>query len=470
MRRSDSARDGRLAALVGIVLFALYVAAQRGRVLSFDGSIMVNLATRLLANHTVALAPAIVESLHLSSRYTSYGFGTTLLVLPFDAVQRAVHPAGASILTLANPSVLAASGSSLFLIGRRLGWRAWVCVATALAFGLVTPALWQSTEMFSEPGVTLASLAVVLGMLSWSDRPRGGPTLVGVGVGAAILFRPDSLVLVVPMVFAAPFLIPRRELVTRAAALLSATPVVAVVVFQLWYNEHRFGSVFHTGIEQQAAGRGFDTPILSGLDLLLRSPGRGFFWTSPVLVVALPGIVWLFRRNPPIAIAIGGAVAARFVFFAHWWTPGGGVAWGPRLLFPATGLLAIPAGAAVERIATWQSVPHRRIAWGALGALTGAGAAVSVLSVAVPYELYWRLWTSAVTKPFRPARVHAYYWSLAHNPIVGNVRLLHAGQPIAPIHFRHTPDLIGVFAAVVGTATAVAAFMYARPARQPTSG
>jgi len=102
--------------------------------------------------------------------------------------------------------------------------------------------------------------------------------------------------------------------------------------------------------------------------------------------------------------------------------------------------------------------------------LTGAGAAVSVLSVAVAYELYWRLWTSAVTKPFRPARVHAYYWSLGHNPIVGNIHLLRAGQPIAPIHFRHSPDLIGVAAVVVAAVAAVVSFVDARPAREPAPG
>jgi hypothetical protein len=469
VRRSDPARDGRLAALVGIVLFAAYVAAQRGRVLSFDGTIMVDVATRLLAKHTFTLAPPLIATLHLPSRYTSYGFGTTLLALPFDAVQRAVRPAGASILTLANPTVLAASGSMLFLIGRRLGWRRWVCVATALGFGLLTPALWQSTEMFSEPGVTLASLAIVLGMLVWRDRPRLGPALVGVGVAVAILFRPDALVLVVPLVVAAPFLIPRRELTTRAAALWCKVPVAVVGVFELWYNEHRFGSIFSTGIQQQAAGRGFDTPILQGLDLLLRSPGRGFFWTAPVLLLALPGFVWLYRRNAPLTIAIGAVVVARFLFFAHWWTPGGGVAWGPRLLFPATALLALPAGQAIEHVASWRSARDRGIAWGAIGGLAGVGAAVSVLSISVAYELYWRVWTSGVAKPLRPARVHAYYWSLRHNPIAGNIHLLREGQRVAPIHFRHSPDLIGVLALVVFVAGAVAAFVYARTPRDSTT-
>src|SRR2546421_648463 len=85
----------------------------------------------------------------LQSPYTSYGFGTTLLCLPFVAVQRAVNSVGQSLTSLANPVVLAATGSVLFLIGRRLEWTRAICVATALGFGVLTPALWQSTEMFS---------------------------------------------------------------------------------------------------------------------------------------------------------------------------------------------------------------------------------------------------------------------------------------------------------------------------------
>ena len=103
------------------------------------------------------------------------------------------------------------------------------------------------------------------------------------------------------------------------------------------------------------------------------------------------------------------------------------------------------------------------MAWGALGALTGAGAFVSALSVTVPYELYWRVWTSAVAKPLRPARVQAYYWSVRHGPIPGDVHLLRTGAPIAPTHFRHSPDLIGVIALALGLTAAVVAFVHVRP-------
>src|SRR5262249_35584745 len=108
---------------------------------------MVQLATRLLTKHTLTIGPAH-DPLHRHTPHGAYGVGTSLLVLPFDAVQRLVHVHGGSILTLANPTVLAGCGVLLFFIGRRLGWDRWVCVATALGFGLLTTALWQSTETF----------------------------------------------------------------------------------------------------------------------------------------------------------------------------------------------------------------------------------------------------------------------------------------------------------------------------------
>src|SRR5262245_61543998 len=156
---------------------------------------MTHLATRILVDHTLTIERA-ADEIGAQSPHTSYGFGTTLLAMPFDIVQRAFHPAGQGILTLANPIVLALCGVVLFFIGRRLGWRRWVCAATALGFGVLTTALSQSTEFFSEPGVTFMALLIVLGALIWNDRPNRGALCVGVGVAGSILFRPDSLVLI----------------------------------------------------------------------------------------------------------------------------------------------------------------------------------------------------------------------------------------------------------------------------------
>src|SRR5262249_44176544 len=161
------------------------------------------------------------------------------------------------------------------------GWRPWVGVATALGFGLLTPALWQSTELFSEPGVTLGALMMVLGMLAWGDEARHGALLVGAGGATAGLFRPDSIALVLPLACALPFVVARAELRARRSLIALLAPLAAVGVFVVWYNQYRFGSAFHLGIEKQARGQGFNNPMLQGLDELLRSPAHGFFWTAP---------------------------------------------------------------------------------------------------------------------------------------------------------------------------------------------
>jgi hypothetical protein len=467
-RRRRLRSDPSLAVVVAVALFAVYVAVTRGQIKSYDGSIMINLATRLLTKRALTIDPR-VDSLHLQHPYTSYGFGTSLVALPFVALQRAVDSRSQTLLSLASPVLLAASGALLFLIGLRLGWRRAVCVLTALGFGLLTPALWQSTEMLSETGVTVATLLIVLGVLRWRDSPRSSSILVGVGAAAAVLYRPDSLVLVVPFAMVVFFLVPRDVVLTRVTLVAVGAPMVAVAAFQLWYDDLRYGSVLSTGMSQQARGQGFDTPLFRGLDLLLRSPSRGFFWSSLILLLALPGIALLYRRNRPVAIGIGALVVARFLFYARWFTPGGGVAWGPRLLFPVTALLSIAAGEAVESIWQLRSVARRRAAWAAVAVLALASAGVSFLSVAIGYEVYWNRWTH-VPPDAVAARAHSYYWSLRHNVIVGNFHLLRSGATVAPMHFRNGPDAVGIVAlAVACVAIVVAAFAARDPAPATTA-
>jgi hypothetical protein len=453
--------------MVAVTLFAAYVVVQRGQIKSYDGSIMVNLATRLLTHHTFTIDPAR-DSLHLQSPYASYGLGTTLLALPFDALQRAVAPGSRSLLTLANPLMLASCGALLFLIGRRLGWRSWVCVLTALGFGVLTTALWHSTEMFSEPGVAFAALLLVYGALSWQASPALGSLSVGLAAAIALLFRPDSLLLVLPLALMIPFLVSRAVLVTRRTVISVSVPIAVVGIFQLWYDHHRFGSILDTGMSNQARGQGFNTPILQGLGALLHSPGRGFLWSSPILLLALPGMVWLYRRNHPLTIAIGAVVVARFLFFARWFEPGGGVGWGPRLLFAATALLAIPAGEVLEHVAHWQPARPRHVAWAGIGGLAVVSGFVALLSISVGYERYWNEWRN-VPKDQLAERAHAYYFSLAHNPIVGQVHMLRTGAPLAPIHFRHGPDAVGVIALLTAIIAGAAALVAASRERDDSS-
>src|SRR5262249_54200867 len=135
-----------------------------------------------------------VDVLHVQHPYASYGFGMSLLELPFVALQHWLAPSHQTLVALVNPIVLALCGALLVLIGQCLGWRRNVCIVTALGAGVLTPALWQSTDGFSEPAVTLGMLLALYGLVT------SRAAFIGSGCALAIICRPDSIVLVAPIV------------------------------------------------------------------------------------------------------------------------------------------------------------------------------------------------------------------------------------------------------------------------------
>src|SRR5438876_5559383 len=134
----------------------------------------------------------------VNSPYAAYGIGVSLAAAPLYVIQKAVGASGPSHqfwVLLTNPLLLAATAVVLFRIGRALSWSRAQSLAAGGLFGVATMAPWQSTELFSEPGVILGLCITVLGLLRFRDDRRRGPWLVGTGLALAVLFRPDSALL-----------------------------------------------------------------------------------------------------------------------------------------------------------------------------------------------------------------------------------------------------------------------------------
>jgi hypothetical protein len=105
---------------------------------------------------------------------------------------------------------------------------------------------------------------------------------------------------------------------------------------------------------------------MTALYALTVHPIRGLFWISPVLALAVPGMIAWLRREPRTALAAAWGVLVYFAFsisFVRWH---GGWCIGPRYLVPAYGFLVL---ALVPALA-WGRVT--RAAAAALGALSVA--------------------------------------------------------------------------------------------------
>ena len=114
---------------------------------------------------------------------------------------------------------------------------------------------------------------------------------------------------------------------------------------------------------------GITTPTWEAVYGVTLSPYRGLFFLSPVLLLALPGLVLLWRdRDRRTAVLLAG-VAAGFILYvgsyAYW---SGGDAVGPRFLVPAVPFMVLPMTRLFD---AWLERREGRWVVGVLAALSG---------------------------------------------------------------------------------------------------
>ncbi len=215
------ALDRTIVVAIVLGLFAFYVSIQAGVLVSRDAKTMASVGRNLWQH----------ASLHRylpghRKLWSPYGIGVSLMTVPLWALQLHLAPHGQGWVSSGNAVITAVTGGFLYRCGVEAGWRRSVAVITVLVFGLLTMAPMYSTEMFSEPGVTLGIVVTLLGLLLWSRRSEHGPWLVGAGLSLAVLFRTDSFVtVVIPCLVLVPLFVPPREL--RSTARRWLAPVAA---------------------------------------------------------------------------------------------------------------------------------------------------------------------------------------------------------------------------------------------------
>ena len=247
---------------------------------------------------------------HAPPHVSIYSAGLPIVLVPFWVLQAHHDVHGAQWMTVANPLLLAATGAVLYRVGIALRMHRSTAVGMAFVFGALTMAPMYSTDLFAEPGVTLGATLALLGCIQWRNGSVSGPWCIGVGTAIAMMFRADSTLLVGVTVLAVPLFVPVAELLRTWRRWLPALaiPIGAAVLWAGYYNNLRYGSP----LEDSYPGVTFSNPLLEGLQRQLLSPGKGFFWYDPILLAALPGLVWLVRRDRALGgLIIGLCRAAR---------------------------------------------------------------------------------------------------------------------------------------------------------------
>jgi hypothetical protein len=466
-------RNRLIALLLFVGLFASYVAVERGEFVSTDGMIVAGVGRTLYEDQRLEKfgnsfgADPAPES---TPKYATYGIGMSLLVAPLWYPQLRANQYGDLWLTMANAALLALGAVLLFFVGLELRWRRSVAFLVAAGFGTLTMVPSYSTDLFSEPAITTATLGVLLGLLRWRAGHRFAPLAVGCSIATSFLFRTDAVLLVGLSVVAIPLFVrwPALRDTLRSWTPQLVVPIAAALAWVLYYNNLRFGSPFQYGYERST----FKTPILHGLFVQLVSPGKGFFWYNPLLFFGVVALPLLWRKQPTLTATIVALATVRVLFYATWSYPEGSVALGPRFLLPWCGLLAIPLGEGIHWLSA-TPIAWRRVAYSVLGTTAVVAAVLTVSSLWVGYEHYQTeitVYSAATYPPDQAAALveqdwHRSYYTFSKSPVVRQLRAMNDVDPVAMRWFRGGLAPQGALALLTAAACFLAGAVLSRERR-----
>lgn len=362
--------------------------------------------------------------------YSKRGFGTAFapaLLIRLGLARQAWGLVYAAFFT--NAFVTALSAVVLAAWVRRLGHRPATGLLLGAIYGLATLAMPYARMLFGEPVSALALLVTAYSLVRSAGAGQRAvlwAAVAGLALSYALWVRLFTALALLPF---ALFLVLRitggvsglkRHLQPATFTLKPWLPLLAFLavtaVFgvggNLWYNAYRFGSPLASGY-QFAEGESFITPLWTGLYGLLLSPFRGLFWFSPVLLAALPGTLYTWRRDRGLAMMAWGVVLVYLIPFSMWWMWWGGFAWGPRFLLPVVPFLLVLAAPLLE-VRRWRAV---------VGGLAVVSFAVQLLAVAADFTLTETVLENTFGQPAQSAAMLDPRWS----PIVLQARHLLQG-------------------------------------------
>lgn len=139
----------------------------------------------------------------------------------------------------------------------------------------------------------------------------------------------------------------RQDRTSIARLCLAAVPVLVSATGLAAYNLHMIGSLHPY---QYDGAQAFDIPAIERLIGLIADQNQGLLFASPVLLLGIPGIVLLIRRDWLVGIATGLGCASILLLNAMHTNPYGGGSMSGRFGWTAAVVIAFPTCVLLARL------------------------------------------------------------------------------------------------------------------------
>ena len=365
-------RDRALALGVGLFLFAVYLLSYRGGFHSVD-EVSMFAVTESLVKFGQLNTDQIAWTQWTTSQseaqgffgvdghvYSKKGLATSLAMAPLYWLGLAMPGLGMlQTASLFNALVTALTAALLCRLVRRLAYHESIAVGVALLYGLTTIAWVYAKYLFSEPLAALLLLGTTYFLVCFGQETGSWQAvLAGSLTGLAVATRANNLFLV--PIFGiyllatgwrpsasqnkSPAFSLQHLAVNFRPLMYYLLGLIPPALLLMGYNWVRAGNPMQTGYDLTL----FSSSVWLGLYKLLFSPLRGFLIYSPILILSVPGIIWLWKQHGGEAALILGVTGVTLGLFSIW-ASGEGLSWGSRFLVPVVPFLCLALAPVLQR-------------------------------------------------------------------------------------------------------------------------
>ncbi len=386
-------------------------------------------ATALVERHAATIdrmAPITIDKSRFGDHfYLDKAPGMTVMAVPAVAIadamtgdREAAHPAAMydagltrfyrmrlRLAVAFGPAVLTALAAVLLYdLGLALTGSATAALFGALGYALGSPIWGWSTTVFGHSSV--AALYVIAVWAGWRARGRWWMGAVaGLAIGWAVAIEHQAVLAgsAIALWLALRWWRGDRRLIVAAAigGIVALLPVVGynLIAFGTPFRIGYSGVVGYEGMSRGLFGLGLPDPV--NLWEITFGVHKGMAWVAPALLMAVPGMVllWRGRATRGLAIAASATVAIVLLVNAAYYYWDGGNATGPRHSMPLIGVLAIGLAPFWAHLKTAQA---RRIAAIVLALSIAMNAVIAAAEILSPPQFHFPIWSAVIRERFLP--------------------------------------------------------------------